>query len=136
MKTKRISRREFIIGCGVLSFGASGALLTGCGATVTGITNDIKLGVDEYSALLSKGYINLATQGAIIFYNEEQFYAYSNRCPHEGAELKAQDNHTIKCSRHTRQNFDNKGISNKAETKTSLKALTVEKLESGIKLKV
>ena len=129
---KTFTRRSFLVGCGLLTFTATGITLTGCGGELfedhehtkpeelVVTAKSLTLSQSEYNDLTTKEYLNYTAENLLLFYVNNEFYAMNNICPHEKGLLIVKDSNTIECQKHLGQVFDKDGVSNKYETRTNL----------------
>ena len=134
--SKTFTRRSFLVGCGLLTFTATGITLTGCGGELfedhdhdeehtkpedlVVATTNLTLPQSDYDILTTKEYLNYTTDNLLLFYVNSEFYAMTNVCPHENGLLIVKDSNTIECQKHLGQVFDKDGVSNQYETRTNL----------------
>jgi nitrite reductase/ring-hydroxylating ferredoxin subunit len=143
---KILNRRAFIVGCGLLTFSSAGVFFTGCGESnssnddqkkdnytkssnkkvkVENTNKSITMTQADLDTLKSRGYINVANEQLLVFYDKNIFYGFSNVCPHENGELKIENETKIRCQKHTNQTFSDEGATNRARTSSNLRIQTL-----------
>jgi cytochrome b6-f complex iron-sulfur subunit len=143
-----MERKEFLKLLGITMTGTVAATcMGGCGKEEntggTGGNNNNNVNIDldltssTYSKLQTKGnYVQIESTGIVVaFSTDGNYYAADLTCPHENGIIEFESaGNRFHCTKHPKQYFSNKGVSNGAETGDNLKMFTCTL--SGTKLNV